>query len=126
MSILNELAGNSFIIFCSTCNNAQRLALLLRNLGITAIPLHGQMSQVGTRPHLQVLRVQWGQIGSVCGGFFWFFHHRGESSRAAREFIHKRGDWKYHKSHVVLLPLERFLFLYQNLHGPVRVPGAAS
>lgn len=46
VSILNELAGNSFMIFCSTCNNAQRVALMLRNLGITAIPLHGQMSQV--------------------------------------------------------------------------------
>uniref|UniRef100_A0A8C4ZAS9 RNA helicase n=1 Tax=Gadus morhua TaxID=8049 RepID=A0A8C4ZAS9_GADMO len=45
VSIVNELAGNSFIIFCGTCNSAQRVALLLRNLGITAIPLHGQMSQ---------------------------------------------------------------------------------
>lgn len=44
--ILNELAGNSFMVFCSTCNNTQRTALLLRNLGFTAIPLHGQMSQV--------------------------------------------------------------------------------
>ncbi|XP_043929380.1 probable ATP-dependent RNA helicase DDX47 [Protopterus annectens] len=43
--ILNELAGNSFIIFCSTCNNTQRTALMLRNLGFMAIPLHGQMSQ---------------------------------------------------------------------------------
>ncbi|XP_064140622.1 probable ATP-dependent RNA helicase DDX47 isoform X2 [Loxodonta africana] len=43
--ILNELAGNSFMVFCSTCNNTQRTALLLRNLGFTAIPLHGQMSQ---------------------------------------------------------------------------------
>jgi len=43
--ILNELAGNSFIIFCNTCNNTQRVALLLRNLGFTAIPLHGQMGQ---------------------------------------------------------------------------------
>lgn len=43
--ILNELAGNSFIIFCSTCNNTQRTALLLRNLGFAAIPLHGQMNQ---------------------------------------------------------------------------------
>lgn len=51
VSILNELAGNSFIIFCSTCNNAQRVALLLRNLGITAIPLHGQMSQVEPLTH---------------------------------------------------------------------------
>ncbi|XP_067284358.1 probable ATP-dependent RNA helicase DDX47 [Pseudorasbora parva] len=45
VSILNELAGNSFMVFCGTCNNAQRVALLLRNLGITAIPLHGQMTQ---------------------------------------------------------------------------------
>ncbi|KAI2666853.1 putative ATP-dependent RNA helicase DDX47 [Labeo rohita] len=45
VSILNELAGNSFMVFCGTCNNAQRVALMLRNLGITAIPLHGQMSQ---------------------------------------------------------------------------------
>ncbi|XP_048242888.1 probable ATP-dependent RNA helicase DDX47 isoform X1 [Haliotis rufescens] len=43
--ILNELAGNSFIIFCSTCANTQRVALMLRNLGLTAVPLHGQMSQ---------------------------------------------------------------------------------
>ncbi|KAJ8915987.1 hypothetical protein NQ315_016664 [Exocentrus adspersus] len=43
--ILNELAGNSFMIFCSTCNNTIRTALLLRNLGLTAVPLHGQMSQ---------------------------------------------------------------------------------
>lgn len=43
--ILNELVGNSFIVFTNTCNNTQRVALLLRNLGFTAIPLHGQMSQ---------------------------------------------------------------------------------
>ncbi|XP_005097733.1 probable ATP-dependent RNA helicase DDX47 [Aplysia californica] len=43
--ILNELSGNSFIIFSSTCNNTQRLALMVRNLGFNAIPLHGQMSQ---------------------------------------------------------------------------------
>merc|ERR1712050_401364 len=43
--ILNELAGNSFMVFCSTCANTQRVALMLRNLGFTAIPLHGQLSQ---------------------------------------------------------------------------------
>ncbi|GJQ85429.1 hypothetical protein Trydic_g23857 [Trypoxylus dichotomus] len=43
--ILNELAGNSFMVFCSTCNNTIRTALMLRNLGFTAVPLHGQMSQ---------------------------------------------------------------------------------
>lgn len=43
--ILNELAGNSFMIFCSTCNNTLRTALMLRNLGLAAVPLHGQMSQ---------------------------------------------------------------------------------
>ncbi|TRY79051.1 hypothetical protein DNTS_021005 [Danionella cerebrum] len=45
VSILNELAGNSFMVFCGTCNNTQRVALMLRSLGITAIPLHGQMNQ---------------------------------------------------------------------------------
>ena len=44
--ILNELAGNSFMVFCATCANTQRVALMLRNLGLMAIPLHGQMSQV--------------------------------------------------------------------------------
>ncbi|KAK2716844.1 probable ATP-dependent RNA helicase DDX47 [Artemia franciscana] len=43
--LLNELAGNSFMVFCATCNNTMRTALMLRNLGFTAVPLHGQMSQ---------------------------------------------------------------------------------
>ncbi|XP_054745022.1 ATP-dependent RNA helicase DDX47 [Anastrepha obliqua] len=43
--IINELAGNSFMIFCSTCANTVRTALMLRALGLAAIPLHGQMSQ---------------------------------------------------------------------------------
>merc|ERR1719419_726217 len=43
--IMNELAGNSFIIFCSTCSATLRLSLMLRSLGFTAIPLNGQMSQ---------------------------------------------------------------------------------
>lgn len=43
--IVNELAGNSFMIFCSTCNNTVRTALMLRALGMPAIPLHGQMTQ---------------------------------------------------------------------------------
>ncbi|XP_067043079.1 probable ATP-dependent RNA helicase DDX47 [Acropora muricata] len=45
VSILNDLAGNSFMVFCGTCNNVQRMALLLRNLGLPVVPLHGQMSQ---------------------------------------------------------------------------------
>uniref|UniRef100_A0A336KZU8 RNA helicase n=1 Tax=Culicoides sonorensis TaxID=179676 RepID=A0A336KZU8_CULSO len=43
--IINELSGNSFMVFCSTCNNTVRTALMLRALGLAAIPLHGQMSQ---------------------------------------------------------------------------------
>lgn len=53
--ILNELAGNSFMVFCSTCANTQRVALMLRNLGLTAIPLHGQMSQVLIKEWLLVI-----------------------------------------------------------------------
>jgi ATP-dependent RNA helicase DDX47/RRP3 len=43
--VLNELAGNTAIVFVSTCANAQRLALTLRALGFSAVPLHGQLAQ---------------------------------------------------------------------------------
>ncbi|XP_014240592.1 probable ATP-dependent RNA helicase DDX47 [Cimex lectularius] len=43
--LVNELAGNSIMIFCSTCHGTLKMALLLRNLGVSAIPLNGQMSQ---------------------------------------------------------------------------------
>jgi ATP-dependent RNA helicase DDX47/RRP3 len=44
--ILNEKAGNTFIIFCSTCQTVLKTTLMLRHLGFPALPLHGQMSQV--------------------------------------------------------------------------------
>lgn len=43
--LLNELSGSTAIVFVSTCANAQRIALLLRNLGFPAIPIHGQLTQ---------------------------------------------------------------------------------
>eukprot|EP00466_Bigelowiella_natans_P010430 jgi/Bigna1/36067/e_gw1.12.31.1 len=43
--ILNDMAGNSFMVFVATCEHAQRVSLMLRNLGFLAIPLHGKMSQ---------------------------------------------------------------------------------
>ena len=43
--ILNEIAGQSVLVFASTCNGSQKIALMLRNLGFQAICLHGQMAQ---------------------------------------------------------------------------------
>lgn len=43
--VLDEFKGQSVIIFVATCNNALRVALLLRNLGFDAVCLHGQLSQ---------------------------------------------------------------------------------
>jgi ATP-dependent RNA helicase DDX47/RRP3 len=43
--MLNELSSSTAIVFVSTCVNAQRLALMLRNLGFPAIPIHGQLGQ---------------------------------------------------------------------------------
>ncbi|KAK6022964.1 helicase protein [Ostertagia ostertagi] len=43
--LLNELAGNTAIVFCATCNGAMQIAMLLRQLGMEAVPLHGQMGQ---------------------------------------------------------------------------------
>jgi ATP-dependent RNA helicase DDX47/RRP3 len=43
--LIHEHAGQSILVFGATCNNVQRLALMLRNLGFPAICLHGQMTQ---------------------------------------------------------------------------------
>lgn len=43
--ILNEKAGNSFIVFAGTCVGAERVTRMLRNLGMSAVSLHGQMNQ---------------------------------------------------------------------------------
>ncbi|MCJ1335140.1 ribosomal RNA processing protein [Bachmanniomyces sp. S44760] len=42
---LNDFSGQTAIIFTRTVNETQRLAILLRTLGFSAIPLHGQLSQ---------------------------------------------------------------------------------
>ncbi|KAL2914190.1 ribosomal RNA processing protein [Polyrhizophydium stewartii] len=43
--LLNEMAGQSCIVFTLTCASTQKLALMLRNLGFEAVCLHGQMTQ---------------------------------------------------------------------------------
>ena len=43
--LLNELSGQTAIIFTRTVNETQRVAILLRLLGFSAIPLHGQLAQ---------------------------------------------------------------------------------
>lgn len=43
--LMNEFVSKSVIIFTRTVNETQRIAILLRALGLGAIPLHGQLSQ---------------------------------------------------------------------------------
>lgn len=43
--LASEFLGKSCVIFTRTVNETQRLAILLRTLGLGAIPLHGQLSQ---------------------------------------------------------------------------------
>jgi ATP-dependent RNA helicase DDX47/RRP3 len=45
VSLLHEFNGQTCILFCRTIHEVQRLALLLRALGRSAIPLHGQLGQ---------------------------------------------------------------------------------
>ncbi|PVU93540.1 hypothetical protein BB561_003218 [Smittium simulii] len=42
--LMNEITGKSTIIFARTCHEVMRLGMLLRALGMEAIPLHGQLS----------------------------------------------------------------------------------
>lgn len=44
--LLTENAGNSIIIFVSTCLSGMNLTLMLRNLGFPAVSIHGKMTQV--------------------------------------------------------------------------------
>ncbi|PKA52243.1 DEAD-box ATP-dependent RNA helicase 10 [Apostasia shenzhenica] len=43
--ILTELSGSTSMVFTRTCDATRFLALLLRNLGLKALPICGQMSQ---------------------------------------------------------------------------------
>ncbi|KAI3863713.1 hypothetical protein MKW98_031305 [Papaver atlanticum] len=43
--ILSEMSGSTSMVFIRTCEATRLLALLLRNLGLRAIPISGQMSQ---------------------------------------------------------------------------------
>ncbi|VDN53877.1 unnamed protein product [Dracunculus medinensis] len=43
--VLNEMSGQTSIVFCSTCSTSLKIAIMLRQLGFGAVPLHGQMSQ---------------------------------------------------------------------------------
>ena len=51
--IVNQYAGQSLLVFCQTCQNVQRLALVLRSLGFPAVALHGQLSQSARTGALQ-------------------------------------------------------------------------
>ncbi|VDN86671.1 unnamed protein product, partial [Brugia pahangi] len=67
--ILNEMAGQTAIVFCSTCASALKTALMLRKLGFGAVPLHGQMSQV----EFQTLIFSSYYLVCNCSFFFFFF-----------------------------------------------------
>jgi ATP-dependent RNA helicase DDX47/RRP3 len=43
--LLNELSGNTCIIFTGTCEHTQRVSIMLRHLGFSAVCLHGKMTQ---------------------------------------------------------------------------------
>tara|TARA_B100001540_G_scaffold246558_1_gene221868 strand:- start:825 stop:2363 length:1539 start_codon:yes stop_codon:yes gene_type:complete len=43
--LLNELSASTVMMFTRTCEQTRKLALVARNLGFSAIPIHGQMSQ---------------------------------------------------------------------------------
>ncbi|XP_019192520.1 PREDICTED: DEAD-box ATP-dependent RNA helicase 10 [Ipomoea nil] len=43
--ILTEMSGSTSMVFTRTCDATRLLALMLRNLGLRAIPISGQMSQ---------------------------------------------------------------------------------
>lgn len=45
MALINDQSGSSILVFTRTVQDSSRLSILLRLLGFSAIPLHGQLSQ---------------------------------------------------------------------------------
>lgn len=43
--ILTEMSGSTSMVFTRTCDSTRLMALMLRNLGLRAIPISGQMTQ---------------------------------------------------------------------------------
>jgi len=43
--VLNDISGNSVIVFVASCATSARLTLMLRNLGFAAVPINGDMPQ---------------------------------------------------------------------------------
>jgi ATP-dependent RNA helicase DDX47/RRP3 len=43
--LFDELSASTMMVFTRTCDQTRRLALVARNLGFGAVPIHGQMSQ---------------------------------------------------------------------------------
>ncbi|ODM24184.1 ATP-dependent rRNA helicase rrp3 [Aspergillus cristatus] len=56
--LLNEHAGQMTIIFTRIIRQTQRLAIMLRNLGFPAIPIHGQLSQSARLASLNKFRAR--------------------------------------------------------------------
>lgn len=43
--LLTQFAGNKIILFTSTCNQSEKLQLIMSNLGFKAVNIHGQLTQ---------------------------------------------------------------------------------
>jgi hypothetical protein len=55
--ILTEMAGSTSMVFTRICDSTRLLALILRNLGLKAIPINGHMSQVSELDIMHYLNV---------------------------------------------------------------------
>ena len=74
--IVNEHAGKSILVFGATCNNVQRLTLMLRNLGFPAVCLHGMLRK-SNQFWMFVLILS--QLNVVCGvSLHAFFFSKGK------------------------------------------------
>ncbi|KAF9894675.1 ribosomal RNA processing protein [Aspergillus nanangensis] len=58
VNVLNERAGQTAIIFTRTVHETQRVSIMLRNLGFSAIPIHGQLSQSSRLASLNKFRAK--------------------------------------------------------------------
>lgn len=113
-----ELAGSTSIIFTRTCDSTRKLALMLRNLGFGAVPIHGQMSQPKRLAALNKFKVGggWGMEGAGGG---WRCAARFAGMQAQRAWF---ASVEVHQADIGALAIQRL----QALERPVVRTGSAA
>ena len=104
------------MIFTRTCDNTRKMALMLRNLGFDAIPIHGQMAQAKRIGALNKFKAGERSILCATGGVLTYFVYDTQLSPCRlckRQLQQQRNARKDRKEHALEIS-ERAVSLWKS------------